>query len=154
MLSFFVINLLIPGDPDELAITTPEGPWKLIKMPSFAETKAKIAAAIESRPKELPVGETYYLENATGMDSGAAAAERAFDEITPILLAASFATGMAVTINRSTMGSSVAIVQPSDHWPRARALGSGAYVVSTADEFRQLVETYPSAEPVLTVSRG
>lgn len=147
MLSFFVTNLLIPGDPDELTISTPKGPWKLIKMPSFADTKAKIVAATEPRPKALPVGETYYLENATGMDAGAAAADRAFDEITAILLAASYATGLTVTINRSTMGSSVAIMRPSDHWPRPRALGSGAYVVSTADEFRQLVEAFVQAWP-------
>lgn len=142
MLSFYVTNLLIPGDPDDLTITTPAGPWTLNKTPDFATTKSAITGETSARPQHLPVGETYFLENPISLDLGAAAVDRAFDEITPILLAASYATGMSVTIDRSTIASSVSIMQPSDHWPRARALGSGSYAVSTSDEFNRLVEAF------------
>ncbi|KVF21057.1 hypothetical protein WJ07_19385 [Burkholderia vietnamiensis] len=147
MLSFYVANLLIPGDPDEVTITTPAGPWKLIKTPDFDEMKAKIATA-EGRPRELPVGETYFLENPVGMHDGAAAIEKAFNEVTPILLAASYATGLSVTIERSTMGSSVGIVTPTDHWPRIRAMGPGSPVVATTAEFVHLVDAFIQAWPV------
>ncbi len=147
MLSFCVTNLLIPSDPDELTITTPAGLWTLAKTPNFATTRAAIAGATSARPQHLPVGETYFLENQISMDLGAAAVDQAFDEITPILLAASYATGMSVTIDRSTMGSSISILQPSDHWPRARALGSGSYAISTPDEFSRLVEAFVQAWP-------
>jgi len=146
MLSFYVYNLQIPGDPDELTIATPAGPWKLFKTPDFAAMKATITTGA-LRPRELPVGETYFLENAVGRQSGAAALDRAFDEVTPILLAASYATGMSVTIERSTMGSSLAIVQPTHHWPRVRAMGAGAAAVSSADGFRDLVEAFVQAWP-------
>ena len=142
MLSFFVINLLIPGDPQELTISTHEEPWKLIKMPNFAETKAAITGGAALRPQHLPVGETYFLENPISLNSGAAVAERAYDEITPILLAASYATGLTVTIGRSTMGSEVGIIEPSSHWPRPRSLGGNAPVVNTAAEFQDLVEKF------------
>ena len=147
MLSFYVTNLLIPGDPDELTITTPAGPWILAKTPNFVTTKAAIAGATSARPQHLPVGETYLLENQIGMDLGAAAVDQAFDEITPILLAASYATGMSVTIDRSTIGSSISILQPSDHWPRARALGSGSYAIGKPDEFSRLIEAFVQAWP-------
>lgn len=147
MLSFYVTNLLIPGDPDNLTITTPAGPWILAKTPNFATTKAAITGATSVRPQHLPVGETYFLENPISLDLGSAAVDQAFDEITPILLAASYATGMSATINRSTMGSSASIIQPSDHWPRVRALGSGSYVISTSDEFIRLVEAFVQVWP-------
>lgn len=149
MLSFYVTNLLIPDDPDDLTITTPAGLWTLTKAPNFVTTKAAITGTTLARPQHLPVGETYFLESPISMDRGAAAVDRAFDEITPILLAASYATGMSVTINRSTMGSSVSIMQPSDHWPRARALGSGSYVISTSNEFSRLVEVFVRVWPTM-----
>lgn len=147
MLSFYVTNLVIPGDPEDFSITTPSGPWTLIKTQNFTTTKSAITGFTSVRPQHLQVGETYFLENQTSLDLSATAVDRALAEITPILLAASYATGMTVTVERSSGGSSVAIMQPSDHWPRARALGSGSYAINTSDEFIRLVETFVQAWP-------
>ncbi|WP_186079824.1 hypothetical protein [Burkholderia gladioli] len=146
MLSFYVLNLLIPGDPDEVTINTPAGSWKLIKMPEFAGAKAKITTS-SARPRELPVGATYFLENPVSMLNGAAAVNSAFAEVTPVLLAASYATGLSVTIENSTKGSGIQIVSPTDHWPRVRAMGPGSPVVTTTAEFVNLVEAFMRAWP-------
>jgi hypothetical protein len=81
------------------------------------------------------------------MDMGAALAEAAFEELTPVLLGATYATGLSATIERSTMGSDVTIVQSSEHWPRARALGAAAFVVTTAVEYKHLVERFLASWP-------
>jgi len=62
MLSLYVCNLIIPGDPDVVTLTTPAGPWQLIKMLSFAATKSRITST-SFRSEELPIGETYFLQN-------------------------------------------------------------------------------------------
>ena len=148
MLSLYVCNLIIPGDPDTLTLTTPAGPWTLNKMPEFAATKARITAT-NVRPQQLPIGETYFLENPVGMSNGGAAAvETAIAELTPILLAASYATGLSATVERATMGSDVSIVQATHYWPRVRAMGSGAPVVTTTAEFIHFVETFVQTWPV------
>src|SRR5260221_2867954 len=77
----------------------------------------------------------------------AAASEAAFEELTPILLGASYATGLTVTIKESSMGSEIKIVRPTDHWPRDRAMGIGSPVVSSADEFRDIIERFVRGWP-------
>jgi hypothetical protein len=147
MQSFHAINLLIPGDPEKLSITAPSGSWALEQVPAFAQAIAAITGTASHRPKTAPVAETYFIESAVGMDVGAALAEGAFEELTPILLGATYATGLSATIERSTMGSDVTIVQSSEHWPRARALGGPAFVVTTAVEYKNLVERFLASWP-------
>lgn len=147
MLSFQVINLLIPGDPVRISLTTPSGPWTLEQMPSFAQAKSAITGANLPRPQILPIAETYFLENQAGPHSGAAAASQAFDELTPVLLAATYATGMSVTIARSTPASEISILAASEHWPRARAVEKSSYVVNSQIEFQRLVEAFLAAWP-------
>jgi hypothetical protein len=132
VLSFHVVNLLIPDDPEGIELTLPSGTWTLERHPQFAEFKQAMAGGQSA--------ETYILEHQ-------AATDRAFEELTPILLAASYLTGLSVTIRRSTMGSEVAIMQPSDHWPRARAMDRPSPVIATAAEFKELVERFVQAWP-------
>lgn len=146
MLSFYVYNLLIPGDPDTVTLTTATGPWTLSKTPDFAAIKQRITTPVR-RPDERPVGVTYFLENLVGMQNGSAAVDRALHEVTPILLAASYATSRSVTIEQSTMGSSVQIMQPSDHWPRVRSMGQAGDVINSSSEFAHLVEAFVQAWP-------
>lgn len=149
MLSLYVCNLIIPGDPDVVTLTTPAGPWQLIKMPSFAATKSRITST-SSRPEELPIGETYFLENTIGMMNGTVSAvDRAIEELSPILLGASYATGMSVTVQRATMGSEISIVHATHYWPRARSMGSGSSAITTTSEFINLVEAFVRAWPAV-----
>ncbi|MGN8086091.1 hypothetical protein ACTJK6_08600 [Ralstonia sp. 22086] len=147
MLSLYVSNLIIPGDPDELTLSTPAGPWKLIKMEDFVAMKSRITST-SVRPAELPVGETYFLENPVAMSNGGAAAvDRAIEELTPVLLAASYATGLSVTVQRATMGSDISIGQATHYWPRVRAMGPGWPVVTSTEQFVHLVEAFVQAWP-------
>jgi len=139
MQGFQVVNLLIPQDPEYLDLQTPAGGWTLVQHVNFAAAKAAILGASSRRSQSPPVAETYYLENPAGMDQGAAACDRAHKELTPILLAATYATGLSVTIQRSTMSSDVQIAEPGDHWPRVRGLFAPSYIVTTPHEFQRLV---------------
>lgn len=133
MFSFFVANLLIPGEPDTVDIQTPSGVWQFGK---FADYQKSVAAI-----KQGQCATTYFIENPIPLVPNAAS-EAAFNELTPILLAASFATGLAVTIRQSTQGSSVMFTGPLNSWPRDRAIDMASPVVNSADEFRELVEKF------------
>jgi len=147
MLSLYVCNLIIPGNPDVVTLATPAGPWQLIKMPGFAATKSRITST-SSRPEELPIGETYFLENRIGMmNSTVSALDRAIEELSPILLGASYATGMPVTVKRATMGSKISIIHATHYWPRARLMGSGSSAITTTSEFINFVEAFVRAWP-------
>jgi hypothetical protein len=137
VLSFFVVNLLLPGDPRTLSLGTPSGTWTLERFPEYARSKAAIA--------EGQCANTYYLEHPVTLDAGAAVVDTAFNEITPILLGASYATGMSVTVTRSTMASEVMILQPSDHWPRERAMGKASPIINSSAEFIDLVQLFVRA---------
>jgi hypothetical protein len=137
VLSFFVVNLILPDDPDTVTIATPSGTWTLARYAEYDKSKAAIA--------EGKCANTYYLEHPVALAAGAALVDRAFDEITPILLAASYATGMSVTVRSSTMGSELQILQTSDHWPRERAMGKGSPVFHNVAEFQDLVERFVAA---------
>lgn len=139
MLSFYMVNLLIPGDPAKIDITLPSGIWTLEQLPQFAIHKDAISKG--------QCAETYFLENQVTHCAGSALMDQAFDEITPILLAASYLTGLSVTIRRSTIGSEVAIMQTSEHWPRARAVDRSSPVITSASDFGQLVELFVKAWP-------
>ncbi|MDA9451092.1 hypothetical protein [Bradyrhizobium sp. CCBAU 21360] len=138
MLSFFVVNLLIPNDPDTLELDTPSGKWELSKFPNFANSKAAIAQG--------QCAHTYIIENPIPLVP-AVASDAAFEELTPILLGASYATGLAVTIRNQTLGSDVSIMGPSDHWPRDRAIAMASPVVTSPEEFKQFVESFVAAWP-------
>ncbi len=134
MLSFYVINLLIPGDPEKLDLNLPSGTWTLERHPDYVKFKQAIANG--------QCAETYFLEHQGTMASGAHTVDQAFDEVTPVLLAASYLTGQSVTIKRSTPQSEISIVQPSEHWPRERSMDTMSAVVRSDSEFRDQVERF------------
>ncbi|WP_175719047.1 hypothetical protein [Burkholderia anthina] len=142
-MNFWITNLLMPGDPENVPIATPQGGWQFVKMPAFARNSAAIRGATVPRPAMMPVAETYYLQDTAGVDD-----VRRFDaEVTPILLAATYATGLSVTSQRATKNGGPALHVPSEHWPRARGLDAPSPVVSTLDEFVRLVEAFVRAWP-------
>lgn len=139
MLSFYVVNLLIPGDPLKIDLSLPSGIWTLERHPDFIRFKDAIGSG--------QCAETYFLENQVSPADGAALVDQAFNEITPILLAASYLTGQSVTIKRSTMGSEVTIMQPTDHWPRDRAMGQPSAIITSDIEFKEQVERFTQSWP-------
>ena len=54
MLSFFVVNLLLSGDPETLELATPSGTWTLGRFADYEKSKAAIA--------EGKCANTYFLE--------------------------------------------------------------------------------------------
>ena len=136
-MSFFVVNLLIPAEPQSMELSVPSGKWTLERFVEYEKSKAAI--------KEGKCAHTYYIENTIGLVP-AALADQAFEELTPILLGASYATGFSVTIIQSTMGSEVSI-QRSEHWPRDRAIDMASPVIQSPDEFRDIVERFVAAWP-------
>jgi len=134
VLSFFVVNLLLPGDPHTLVLATPSGTWTLERFAEYATSKAAIA--------EGKCAITYYLEHPITLAAGGAAVDASFNEITPILLGASYATEMSVTVSSSTRGSELQILQTSDHWPRERAMSSASPIINSSAEFVSLAEQF------------
>ena len=139
MIGFWVVNLLIPGDPDELNITTMSGNWIITKFPKFVESKNAIANG--------QCAHTYAIENNISMEDGAALCDACFDEMTPILLGASYLSGLSVTVKNSLPHSDIMIVQPGSHWPRERAMGEGNYCVSSQTDFVDILEKFVASWP-------
>lgn len=138
MIGFWMVNLLIPGDPDKLSISAVSGNWELTKFEGYSASKNAIFNG--------QCAHTYAIENDISIDDGAACATN-FDEMTPILLATSYLSGLSVTAKQHVPHSDMTIIQPSDHWPRERAMGNGDCCVSTQDEFVEVVEKFISAWP-------
>lgn len=141
MIGFWVVNLLIPDDPDELNIHAPSGDWKLSKFAKYSKSKSAIISG--------QCAHTYAIENMVSMDDGAAACEANLGEMTPILLGASYISGLSVTAKRSLPHSDVMLVQPSDHWPRERAMGGGNHCISSHQEFIEVIEKFVAAWPAI-----
>lgn len=146
-LSFFVTNLLIPGDPPKLTITTPSGGWKLEQVADYLRAKQVITAARGAQASELPIENTYILDHASFGQLRPAVDENAFEELTSILLAASYATGMSVTIRNGTLAGPALLGSPPPTWPRPRAMVGPSWVVNTAGEFQALVNAFVASWP-------
>lgn len=142
-MNFWITNLLMPGDPQNVSVATPHGGWQFVQVPAFAKHSAAIRGATAARPTMPPVAETYFLQDTTGADDF----HRIETEVTPILLAATYATGLSVTSQRATRNGGPALARPSEHWPRARGLDAPSPVVNTLSEFVHLVEAFVRAWP-------
>jgi hypothetical protein len=139
MIGQFVANLLIPGAPQTVTLNLPAATWELKQHPDFSKAKKNIEGH--------QCAETYFLTTPVSLSGGSAAFDAAFDELTPIFLAASYATGLTVTSRRSTMMSEVKIMSSTEHWPRARAMDQPSFVVASDAEFAELVERFVQAWP-------
>ncbi|MGD2092305.1 MAG: hypothetical protein PVH61_39420 [Candidatus Aminicenantes bacterium] len=144
MIGFWIVNLLVPGDPDKLNISALSGSWELRKFVKYSESKNAISNG--------KCAHTYAIENDVSMDDGAAACDANLNEMTPILLGASYLSGLSVTAKKSLPHSDVLIVRPSDHWPRERAMGVGNYCVSSQEEFVEALEKFIAAWPTTAQS--
>lgn len=138
MIGFWVVNLLIPGDPDKLNIRGVSGNWTLSKFAKYSESKSAIANG--------QCAQTYAIENFISMDDGAAACNEKIEEMTPFLLGASYLSGLSVTAKSSLPHSDV-MIGPSAHWPRERAMGIGNHCVKTHDEFIEVIEKFVESWP-------
>lgn len=144
MIGFWVVNLLIPGEPDNCRIGTPSGGWDLEKSANYSQSKDAI--------NNGQCAHTYAIENAASMDDGSAVVDSSFDEMTPLLLGASFLSGLSATVRASLPYSDVSIIQSSDHWPRERAMGAGNSCVTTQQEFAENLEKFVCAWPSVAQS--
>ena len=140
MLGFWLVNMIVPGDPDDATITTTSGEWFFQRSHDFVKCRDAI--------RKNQCAHTYSIEIATSMDDGAAACDAAMEEMTPILLGSSFLSGLAVTSKSSLLHSDVSIIQPTSHWPRERAMGDGNPCVNTSDEFFKTLDQFVAARNV------
>ena len=144
MLGFWLVNMIVPGDPEEASITTTSGEWLFRRSNDFAKCRDAIG--------KNQCAHTYSIEIATSMSDGAAACDASLEEMTPILLGSSFLSGLAVTSKISLPHSDVTILQPTSHWPRERATGDGNPCVNTSDEFFNTLEQFIAAWPTVSQS--
>jgi len=144
VLGFWLVNMIVPGDPDEAKINTTSGEWFFQRSHNFAECKDAIS--------KNQCTHTYSIEIATSMNDGAAACDASLGEMTPILLGSSFLSGLAVTSKISLPHSDVSIIQPTSRWPRERAMGDGNSCVNTSDEFFESLEQFIAAWPTVSQS--
>ena len=95
MIGFWVVNLLIPEEPIELNIRALSGNWKFSKFAKYDESKIAISNG--------QCTHTYAIENEVSMDDGSTACNANFDEMTPILLGASYTyiSGLSATAKAS-----------------------------------------------------
>ncbi|WP_217513062.1 hypothetical protein [Vibrio metschnikovii] len=133
MLEFWTVNLLLPSDSNKLTFTTPSGLWEL--------NQAKNFLAIKQAISQGQCGHTYELDvNVSLSGNGSAACDACLDDLIPILLGSSYLSGLSVTIKHSRPYSDVSILQPSDYWPRERAMGTGQFCVVDDKDFAHKLE--------------
>lgn len=145
MNSFYIghrlTNLIIPGEPDVLTITTPTGSWELRKDPRYDEYKRAIA--------EGKIAETYMIEISCSYTGNRAAAMDAVDdELVPLCLATSYLTGLSVAPSRSLPASEVTFMQVGPHFPRPRAMGTGFPALPDGTSFAPAVGNFIAAYPI------
>lgn len=141
MLGFWLVNMIVPGDPEKASITTSSGKW-------FIQRSANFDACKEAM-RNNQCAHTYSIEIETSMNDGAAACDASMKEMTPILLGSSFLSGLAVTSKTSLPHSDVTIIQPTSHWPRERSMGDGNHCINISDEFFQTLESFIAAWPTV-----
>lgn len=137
MIGFWVVNLLIPGEPTSCRINTSSGGWYLEKNEKYSQSKDAIHNG--------QCAHTYTIENNASMEDGSAVVDKSLKEMTPILLGASFLSGLSVTAKTSLFHSDLMIIQSSDHWPRERSIGLGLPSVATQQDFIGNMEQFINA---------
>ena len=139
MIGFWVVNLLIPRAPQVLRVNTPSGTWAISKAQFYAKSVAGIAQG--------QCAHTYAIETPVSMSDGAAKCDATFRELIPLLLGASYLTGLSATTKKSLPHSDVTLLQPGDHLPRERAMGQGNPIINNAAEFTDALEKFVASWP-------
>jgi hypothetical protein len=137
MIGFWLVNLIVPGAPEAMDVRTPSGIWTIEKSAQYLSVVTAIANG--------QCGETYAIEHPVSLSAGASVADAVLGEMIPLVLGASYLTGLSVTSRRSLPGSEIMMMQPGDKWPRERAMGDGNAAVNDAAEFVDLLEIFVAA---------
>ena len=117
LLALNLCNLIIPGDPEELQVSTSLGTWKFYQNPGFIEAKRAIL-------RDGKCANTYCIEfdiPHTHPDH-ADCLEATLDELLALCLGASYLTCQAVAPTQSTMTSSISFLTLGDRFPRQRGM--------------------------------
>ncbi len=94
MIGFRFINLLVPGDPVRFSIDGATGSWEFEQEPNFGALKDAVVNRVQC-------AETHTGQHPASMGDGAGVCDRAFEELLPLCLGASYLTGRSVTCRRS-----------------------------------------------------
>lgn len=140
MIGVRLVNLLIPGDPEHLAVWGAHGDWLLAREPDFEARKADVMA------KHL-CHETYRAEHPVDGAAGAAAVEGTLAELLPLCLGMSYLSGNSVTVHRSLPASDFQIMQVPPKFPRERSAAGPGPVVNDPAEFRAALGAFLTAYP-------
>jgi hypothetical protein len=145
-LGFRLCNLIIPGEPQRLTLTTPSGIWELQQEPHYATSKQAIQRG--------QCAETYVISTdvTIGPAGRAASLDSAFEELVPICLGASYLSGGTVAVNQSVPMSACMIMQVGPHFPRPRAIVGVNAVVTNEVEFTERVEAFVRNHPTSGVA--
>lgn len=141
MIGVRLVNLLIPGDPEQLVVAGAHGDWVLTREPDFEARKADVAEKFLCR-------ETYRAEHPVDGAAGAVAVEGTIAELLPLCLGASYLSGNSVTVHRSLPDSDFQIMQVPSKFPRERSAAGPGPVVNDPAEFRAVLQAFFSAYPV------
>lgn len=139
MIGFRLVNFLPPEASQKLTLSTPTGIWTLRQHADFNNFQAAI--------QNHQCAETYEIDHPVSMQDGSAKCDFALEEMTPILLGATYFLGLSVTSIRSIPGSECMIMQPSEHWPRERAIGVGNSILNSDAELCNALEKFVVAWP-------
>ena len=142
MIGFWLVNLLPPIIPQTFNLRTSAGTWTLTKAPNFDDVSQGVTQG--------GCAVTYSIEFDLPTDaSRSSLKDAALLELLPICLAASFATGMAVTIRHNLPASEVLCVQIGPHFPRERGISGPNLCVTTLDQLIQFIEKFVTMYPAL-----
>jgi len=135
-IGFWLSNLIIPGDPDQVTLTTAAGTWELRKNSQF--DAARIAVCDKGQ-----CAETYSAEGRTSYTgSRSAAIDALLDELLPLCLGASYLTGLSVAPHRGLPASMLQFMQVGHHFPRERAMGAGFPMLGSASAFTMTLQQF------------
>ncbi len=115
MIGFWLVNCLPPNAPQIFKLNTPAGVWIFRKASHFDEVLDGV--------NQGRCANTYSIEFDLPTDQARSSQkDSAFYEVLPICLAASFVTGMAVTVRDSLPHSEITMIQTGPHFPRERGI--------------------------------
>jgi hypothetical protein len=141
MIGVRLVNLIIPGDPEQLVVAGAHGDWVLAREPDFEARKTDVVE------KHL-CHETYRAEHPVDGTAGALAVEGTLAELLPLCLGASYLSGNSVTFHRSLPASDFQIMQVPQKFPRERSAAGPGPVVNDPAEFRAVLQAFLAAYPV------
>ena len=129
-------NLLVPEEPVTFPLRTPSGHWAFRRDKTYSTSKDDI---LENGACAI----TYAMSTEVKVTgSRAAAIDKAFEEMLPICLGASYLTGMTVRPVQDLPGSAVMFLSVGPHFPRERPMGRGWPMAATLADFIVDLETF------------